>query len=112
MNIHKSEDNSVLFGVLGGLGEYFGVDPVLLRVIVVLIAFASGGFPVFIVYLILAIAMPDEPRDQVEDKRRKRYDNFFGRMTGGQSPGSKNKRKKAEDVRVEDEEEDDDWSDF
>lgn len=30
--LYKSKDDRIIFGVMGGLGEYFDVDPVLLRV--------------------------------------------------------------------------------
>ena len=53
----KDLSNKVLFGVCSGLGKQFKVDPSLLR-----IAFLIGaiflGFPLLI-YLILAVVMPD-----------------------------------------------------
>jgi phage shock protein C len=54
----KSESNKVFLGVCGGLAEYFEVDPVIVRVIFVLLALGNG-FGV-ILYLILAIALPSE----------------------------------------------------
>jgi len=104
--LYKSKDNAVVFGVLGGLGEYFNVDPVLLRVIVVLLSFMTTGFPI-ILYIILAFIIPQEPDDQVKKKREKRFKDFNRKYKG-----ETNQRKEAEDVEVEDEEDQDEWSDF
>ena len=46
-------------GVCGGLGEYFGIDPTVIRVVFfILFWFGWGGG---IVYLILWIVLPQEP---------------------------------------------------
>ena len=55
----KSPDDRVLFGVAGGLSEYFGIDPVLVRVGLVVAAVVSGGI-VALIYLLLAFVMPDQ----------------------------------------------------
>lgn len=52
----KSGKNKILFGVAGGVAEYFKVDPVIVRVIFILAAFASGVG--VLVYLLLALIMP------------------------------------------------------
>jgi phage shock protein C len=46
-------------GVCGGLGEYFEVDPTLIRLLFVLGALAGG--PGVIAYLILLVIVPLEP---------------------------------------------------
>jgi phage shock protein C len=50
--------NGKIFGVCGGLGSYFEIDPVIFRIAFVLgvIFFGSG----LLLYLILAIIMPTE----------------------------------------------------
>ena len=49
----------MLFGICGGLGTYFDLDPTLVRLLFVLLTLATGiGL---IVYLVLAIIMPQEP---------------------------------------------------
>jgi phage shock protein C len=48
----------MIAGVCGGLGEYFGVDPVIVRFIFVVVTLTSGlGVPV---YLVLWLIMPRE----------------------------------------------------
>lgn len=57
--LYRSRDNRIIAGVCGGIGEYFGVDPVLIRVIaVILIAFGGGGL---IAYIISILVIPLEP---------------------------------------------------
>ena len=56
--ITRSRTNRQVAGVAGGLGEYFNIDPTWVR-----IAFVAGtlaGGPGLIIYIILAIVMPNE----------------------------------------------------
>ncbi len=50
--------NKKIFGVCGGLGTYFNIDPTVIRVAFLagFIIFGSG----LLLYLILALAMPSE----------------------------------------------------
>ena len=57
--LYRSSSNKVLFGVAGGLGEYFNIDVVLVRVIFVVLCLTTG-FPL-ILYPILAVIMPKGP---------------------------------------------------
>ncbi|WP_413628064.1 PspC domain-containing protein [Fructilactobacillus vespulae] len=53
--IRRSHTNRVFAGVLGGLAENFGWNPVVLRIIWILLTFA--GFSGLIAYLILWLLM-------------------------------------------------------
>lgn len=100
--LRKSRHNAVIFGVLGGLGEYFNIDPVILRVIVVVMTFIGVGSTVPL-YLILALVMPDGEKNS----RSSRPNRDWNRPHSGPSRKSQSKkRKEAEKV------EEDDWSDF
>ena len=57
--LYRSERERLLGGVCGGLAEYFGLDPTLVRLIFVLLALA-GGFGL-IIYLVLWIITPRQP---------------------------------------------------
>ena len=57
--LYKSEDNRILCGVCGGVAEYLGVDPTLVRLVWVLITLAAGAG--LLLYIIAAIIMPREP---------------------------------------------------
>lgn len=54
--LYRSRSNAVLAGVCGGLGEYFDIDPVLVRALFVLITLAGGSGVVL--YIILWIIIP------------------------------------------------------
>ena len=43
--LHKSKENKVWLGVIGGIGEYFNFDPVVLRVIWIIVVVFTGFFP-------------------------------------------------------------------
>lgn len=63
----KSTVDSKIAGVCGGLGEYFGVDPTIVRIIFVCMVFFVGTG--LFAYIILALVMPkaDEiPHPQTE----------------------------------------------
>lgn len=59
--LYRSTTNKVIGGVCGGLGEYFEIDPVLVRVITVLLFFATG-FGI-LAYIIAWIIIPRRPLD-------------------------------------------------
>lgn len=58
--LYRSTDNKVLGGICGGLGEYFDIDPNLIRVVATVLLFITF-FTASIVYIILWIALPKRP---------------------------------------------------
>lgn len=56
--IYRSQKNRIIFGVSGGLAEYFEIDPLLIRLLFILLVMAGGSG--FFLYLILAVLMPKE----------------------------------------------------
>lgn len=48
-------------GVLAGFGEYFDVDPTLLRVLFVVFVIVTGIFPGVIAYIIALVIVPQHP---------------------------------------------------
>lgn len=59
--LYKSEMDKKIFGVCGGLADYFGIDSTIIRLIFVFIAL-WGIIPGILIYIIAAFVMPDEPR--------------------------------------------------
>lgn len=51
--------DAVLFGVCGGIAEYFGIDPTLVRLAWVL--FCAMGGSGFVAYIVAAIIIPRAP---------------------------------------------------
>ena len=56
--LYRSQKDRMIGGVCGGLGEYFGIDPTIVRLLFV--AFALAGGPGLIAYLVFLIVVPDE----------------------------------------------------
>jgi phage shock protein PspC (stress-responsive transcriptional regulator) len=57
--LRRSRTNRQIAGVVGGLAEYFGVDPTLLRVIYVVGSIVSAAFPGLLVYVLLGLLVPE-----------------------------------------------------
>ena len=55
--LYKSNTNKKVAGVCGGIGEYFGIDPTIVRLGFVALSLLAGGG--LAVYIIAAIIMPD-----------------------------------------------------
>ena len=51
--------NKVVAGVLGGLAEFFGIDPTLVRICFVALSIFSAGFPGLLLYIIMLLLMPE-----------------------------------------------------
>lgn len=58
--LYRSRSDRVIGGVSGGLAVYLRIDPSLVRVAWVILAFATGGFFV-LVYLAMLFIVPEEP---------------------------------------------------
>ena len=57
--LYRSYTDKMLGGVCGGLGEYFDIDPVIIRVLfIVAVLFGGGGI---LAYIILWIVIPQKP---------------------------------------------------
>ncbi len=55
----RSIDDKMIAGVCAGLADYFDMDPTLVRVAYVLLSFLMVGFPGLILYIILAVVIPE-----------------------------------------------------
>jgi phage shock protein PspC (stress-responsive transcriptional regulator) len=60
--LHLSKKDSWIAGVCGGLGEKFGIDSDILRIITVVL-FLCPYFPAGLIYLILWFCMPSEDKN-------------------------------------------------
>lgn len=59
--LYKSNTNKMICGVCGGLGEFFGIDPTLIRLIWAIAGLAGGAG--IIAYLIAAVIIPNSVID-------------------------------------------------
>ena len=58
--LYRSKENKVFAGIIGGLGEYFEVDPVLLRIACVFLVVFTGFIPGVIAYVIAIFVVPEK----------------------------------------------------
>jgi phage shock protein PspC (stress-responsive transcriptional regulator) len=60
--LYRSQKEKVLVGVCGGVAEHLNVDPVLVRLIYILLTCATGVGPGLIVYIVAWIIVPLEAK--------------------------------------------------
>ena len=59
--LYRSKTNKVFAGICGGLGEYYDVDPTVLRLFWLLLVIFSGIFPGLIAYILAILLVPRHP---------------------------------------------------
>jgi len=57
--LYRSKNDKMIAGVCGGIAEYFDVDPVVVRLIAVVLLLGMGTG--FLAYLLLWILVPQNP---------------------------------------------------
>ena len=57
--LRRSRSNRMIAGVVGGLADYWSLDPTLARVIFVVVSVLSAAFPGILVYAILWLIIPE-----------------------------------------------------
>ena len=61
----RSTSNRMIAGVCAGLGDYLGIDPTIVRLLTVL-AFFTGFSGIVLVYLVMALVVPEQTSTQIE----------------------------------------------
>ncbi|CDZ76818.1 DNA-binding transcriptional activator PspC [Legionella massiliensis] len=57
--LYRSRDDKKIAGVCGGLGNYFNIDPIWVRIFFIIFFLVGGA--AFIVYVVLWLLVPLEP---------------------------------------------------
>ena len=57
--LRRSRSNRMVAGVVGGLAEYWSVDPTVARVVYVVASILSAAFPGLLVYILLWLIIPE-----------------------------------------------------
>ena len=71
--LYRSRSNKKVAGVLGGLGNYFNIDPTIIRLLFLVVFFITAIFPLFIAYIIAATVVPLEPVSRTHKKYKRLY---------------------------------------
>lgn len=61
--LHRSNRHWMLAGVCGGIADWLGWSPTLVRVLYVVVSCLSAAFPGILVYVILWVLMPRARED-------------------------------------------------
>lgn len=59
--LYRSTDDRMFAGVCAGIADRLGMDPSVVRVVYALLALLTGIVPLLIVYVVLAVIVPEEP---------------------------------------------------
>ncbi len=59
--LYKSHTNKMICGVCGGLGEFFGIDPTIIRLVWAVLGLMGGTG--IVAYLIAAVIIPNSVID-------------------------------------------------
>jgi len=58
--LYRSKKKRIIGGVCGGLGDYFGIDPNIIRLLLVVITFFGYILPGVLVYIVACLFIPEE----------------------------------------------------
>jgi len=61
--LYISKKDRKIFGVCGGIGQTYDIDPTLVRLVVVFLCFATAILPVVLTYLAAWIIVPEKPAE-------------------------------------------------
>lgn len=59
--LYRSREHRILMGLCGGLGEYFDIDPNLIRLVAVVITVLTGVLPGVVAYILGVFIVPNTP---------------------------------------------------
>ncbi|WP_295729585.1 PspC domain-containing protein [uncultured Limosilactobacillus sp.] len=92
----KSNSNRIIAGVLGGIAEYWNVKPNVVRVVYLVLTALTSFVPGIVIYLMLAVLMPDDPH---KDNLWKNLASLFSQ---GRQHDAQTARKELHDVEEKD----------
>ncbi|MBT5188065.1 MAG: envelope stress response membrane protein PspC [Kordiimonadaceae bacterium] len=70
--LYLDKKNAKVSGVCAGIADYFGIDPIVVRVTTVIGCFFSGPF-IVIGYILLAFFLNAKPKGMYESKREREF---------------------------------------
>jgi len=58
--LYLSQTDKKIFGVCGGIGETYDVDPTLIRLVMVFLCFATAILPLLVTYIVAWVIFPEK----------------------------------------------------
>lgn len=73
---YRSSNDKIIAGVCGGLGEYFNIDPSIIRIFWLLFSISGSGSGI-LAYILCAIVIPEKDSDIIyyDESENKSYKN-------------------------------------
>ena len=68
--LYRSKTNKTLTGLLGGVAEYFKIDPVIVRLLFIFLLIISHVWPMLVVYAIGYFVVPLPPEEEKDEKKK------------------------------------------
>jgi phage shock protein C len=96
--LYRSKNNRIIAGVAGGLGNYFEVDPILIRAVFILFTLVSG-FGILL-YLILILLIPEEPNGANPNLDKDNYSENGSRITKSAQEAKRNFQSVANQIKI------------
>ena len=59
--LYKSDHDQIIDGIIAGVGEYYTIDPTILRLAFIIIVLFTGVFPGIFAYIIALFVVPERP---------------------------------------------------
>lgn len=60
--LYREKKGRLITGLCQGIGEYFAIDPVIVRLVALLLLVSPVGFGTLLLYFIFSIVVPSRPR--------------------------------------------------
>lgn len=83
--LYRDENNKIIGGVCGGLARYFGTDPIVIRILFVIISLLFGTG--VLAYFIIWIAVPSSASKEIGGVRKKLFRDPDDKVIGGVGSG-------------------------
>jgi phage shock protein PspC (stress-responsive transcriptional regulator) len=62
--LYRSRKDRKIAGVLGGLADFFGLDPSMLRIVYFIATVLTGFIPLTFLYFVLIFIVPQAPKQR------------------------------------------------
>jgi phage shock protein C len=90
--LYRSPKDGIVLGVSSGLGHYFDKDPVIVRLIFVVLFFVTGYWPMLLAYFVMFVIVPVDPAQAKVETRQEPRD-----VTGDEPGPQVNQEEKSEE---------------
>jgi phage shock protein PspC (stress-responsive transcriptional regulator) len=80
---YRSRTNKKLGGICAGIGDYFSIDPTIVRILVFTIGLCTAVVPLLLIYFVVWIIAPEAPKKHKTSRCKKLYRSRKYRVLSG-----------------------------